>query len=83
MRKIMQSIDGFTIIDAEQNQQIRSQLMRCIATQVNVLETAELFVMVFKWIILIHFISVAVIIGIGSINLLLVSIHYIFIVSPL
>lgn len=71
----MQNLGGTTAINAEDNQRVRDELMDCVATQVNVLETNELFVSVFMWIILVHFISVALIIGIGSINLLLVGMN--------
>lgn len=66
------AVDRTTIIDARENQRVRKELFECIAKQVAILETNELFVMIFRWIILGHFISVALIIGIGSINLLLV-----------
>lgn len=71
----MQNLDEATAINTKDNQRIRDELMDCVATQVNVLETNELFVSVFMWIILAHFISVALIIGIASINFLLVWMH--------
>lgn len=68
-----EKINNTTVVNANQNYKLRCELTKYVAKQVKIMEIVILFVTVFKWIILIHFISVAVIIGIGSINLLLVS----------
>lgn len=73
IQNIFEEVDSKTVINAKQNYKIRCELIKSVAKQVKIMEVVILFVRVFKWIILIHFISVAVIIGIGSINLLLVS----------
>lgn len=59
-----------------QNQQIRYKLIDVMEDQIKLFELTNLFIKVFTWIILMHFISVAVIIGIGSIDFLIVSTNY-------
>ena len=63
--------DGRPLTPTE-NQQLRRTLIEAMEDQIKLIELTDLFIKVFTWIIMMHFISVAVIIGIGSINLLVV-----------
>lgn len=60
------------LFTALQNRTIRKHLIEVIEEQIQLFDLTDLFINVFTWIILIHFISVALIIGMGSINLLMV-----------
>lgn len=59
-----------------ENGKIRDNLIEVIEEQVKLFELTDLFINVFTWIILMHFISVAIIIGVGSINLLTVELLF-------
>lgn len=56
-----------------ENQQIRTKLIEAVEYQIKLFELTDLFIKVFTVIILMHFTSVAVIIGIGSIDFLMVK----------
>lgn len=56
-----------------ENQRIRQQLIEAIEEQIKLFAVTDLFIKVFTAIILMHFTSVALIIGIGSIDLLMVK----------
>lgn len=56
-----------------QNELMRQRLRDIVISQTKLMEITESFIRVFTGIILVHFISVALIIGIGSINLLTVN----------
>lgn len=59
----------YTVIE---NQQIRRDLIVVIEDQNNLFDLIDLFIEVFTPIILFHFISVAIVIGIGSIDVIMV-----------
>lgn len=56
-----------------ENQQLRCKFIEAMEDQIKLFELTDLFIEVFSSIILMHFTSVAVIIGIGSIDFLIVS----------
>lgn len=58
----------------EENQRWRQVLIEAMEDQIKLFELIDLFIKVFMLIILMHFVSVAVIIGIGSIDFLMVLI---------
>lgn len=60
-----------------ENQQLRCQFIEAMEDQIKLFELTDLFIEVFTSIILMHFISVAVIIGIGSIDFLIVNFNLI------
>lgn len=55
---------------AAENREIRQKLIGAIHEQIKLYDVIDLFIKAFTVIILMHFISVALIIGIGSINLM-------------
>lgn len=55
-----------------ENLEIRQSLINCIEEQIQLFDLTDLFIEVFAFIILMHFTSVALIIGMGSINLMVV-----------
>lgn len=59
------------------NQRWRYQLIEAMEYQIKLFDLTDLFIKVFMLIILMHFTSVAVIIGIGSIDFLMVYILFI------
>ncbi|XP_031636522.1 odorant receptor 24a [Contarinia nasturtii] len=71
IRNIFNQVASNGILTKNQNQQLRNKLIDAIAEQVKLFELIDLFIKVFTSIILLHFISVAVIIGIGSIDFLI------------
>lgn len=60
------------------NQQLRRILVEAMEDQIKLIELTDLFIKVFTWIIMMHFISVAVIIGIGSIDFLIVRSNHLY-----
>lgn len=58
----------------KENQRWRQKLIEAMEDQIKLFELIDLFIKVFMLIILMHFVSVAVIIGIGSIDFLMVLI---------
>lgn len=67
--------DTFTVAE---NQTIRKSLIDVIEEQNQLFDLTDLFIEVFSFIILMHFTSVALIIGIGSIDFLMVNVWYFF-----
>lgn len=67
--KRSQSNDSITITE---NLEIRQSFINCIEEQIQLFDLTDLFIEVFAFIILMHFTSVALIIGMGSINLMVV-----------
>lgn len=65
--------DTFTVAN---NQNIRTNLIDAIEAQNQLFELTDLFIDVFSFIILMHFTSVALIIGIGSIDFLMVNVQF-------
>lgn len=65
------------------NKSIRVNLIEVVEEQIQLFDLTDLFINVFTWIILMHFISVALIIGVGSINLLMVWFFWPFFESHL
>lgn len=61
-------------LNASENAKIRRILIDVIEDQVKLFDLTDLFIKVFNSIILMHFISVAIIIGIGSMDLFMVCI---------
>lgn len=55
-----------------ENKGIRQALIETMQDQIKLFELSDLFIKVFTSIIIMHFVSVALIIGIGSIDLLMV-----------
>lgn len=72
---IRQTKGSISLMTSE-NRKIRDNLIEVIEEQVKLFELTDLFINVFTWIILMHFISVAIIIGVGSINLLTVELLF-------
>lgn len=63
---------------SDENNIIRKKLITAIEEQNDLFELVDLFIEVFGFIILMHFTSVALIIGFGSIELLMVNIFIAF-----
>lgn len=61
-----------------ENREIRRKLIAIINEQIKLFEVTDMLIKVFTAIILMHFITVALIIGIGSINFLMVRFFYFF-----
>lgn len=57
---------------ASENKRIRLALIEIMQDQIKLFELSDLFIRVFTSIVIMHFVSVALIIGIGSIDLLMV-----------
>lgn len=71
--RIRENDDNSSPFTVAENRSIRQQLIDAIEKHVFIIEVTDLFTEVYTAIILMHFLSVAVIIGIGSINLLVVN----------
>lgn len=65
------------MLTAIENQRIRQDLIVVIEEQNNLYDLIDLFIEVFTPIILMHFISTAIVIGIGSIDVIMVRHSYI------
>lgn len=78
IRDVFNQMANNDVLTKNQNQQLRKKLIDAIEEQIKLFEITDLFIKVFTSIILMHFVSVAVIIGIGSIDFLIVCISILF-----
>lgn len=76
--KMQNTLNQHQLFTASQNANIRRKLVEIMHDQIRLFELTDLFITVFNSIILMHFISVALIIGIGSIDLLMVCTRSMF-----